>query len=264
VSWQEPWKQEAGAGLRFRKVKELAPRKRLKSREGWTGHRLETLDVPVATPGDSEWAVAIILGTPTRYGQPAARPKQFMDTTGPLWGQGKLIDNCCLIFAIWYMQSDPMATKSYSPQDALAKAMSYCAYQERSRKEVREKLHSFGIEDDDEAERILEKLTKDNFLNEERFAKAFAGGKFRMKKWGRVKIRAELKMHGLSAEVIRKGMEEIDPDDYEQTLRDLTEKKNAQEREPEPMLRKQKLIRYLLSKGYEQDLAWDAVNGLEE
>jgi regulatory protein len=157
-----------------------------------------------------------------------------------------------------------MANKSYSPQDAMAKAMSYCAYQERSRKEVREKLHSFGIEDDDEVERILEKLTKDNFLNEERFAKAFAGGKFRMKKWGRIKIRAELKMHGLSAEVIRKGMEEIDPHDYEQTLLDLTVKKNAQERESEPMLRKQKLIRYLLSKGYEQDLAWDAVNGLEE
>jgi regulatory protein len=68
--------------------------------------------------------------------------------------------------------------KTYSPQDAMAKAMSYCAYQERSRKEVREKVQSFGIEDDDEVEKILEKLTKDNFLNEERFAKAFAGAGF--------------------------------------------------------------------------------------
>jgi regulatory protein len=85
-----------------------------------------------------------------------------------------------------------------------------------------------------------------------------------MKKWGRHKIRAELKMHGLPAELIRKAMDEIDPDEYEQTLRELTAKKNALERESEPMLRKQKLVRYLLSKGYEQDLAWDAVNGLEE
>jgi regulatory protein len=158
----------------------------------------------------------------------------------------------------------PKPQKTYSPQDALAKAMSFCAYQERSRKEVREKLYSFGLEDDDEVESILDRLTKDNFLNEERFAKAFAGGKFRMKKWGRIKIRAELKMHGLSAELVRKGLEEIDPDDYESTLRDLVEKKDAQEREADPMIRKQKLIRYLLGKGYEQDLAWDAVNGLKE
>ncbi len=158
----------------------------------------------------------------------------------------------------------PKPQKTYSPQDALAKAMSFCAYQERSRKEVREKLYSFGLEDDDEVESILDRLTRDNFLNEERFTKAFAGGKFRMKKWGRIKIRAELKMHGLSAELVRKGLEEIDPDDYESTLRDLAVKKNAQEREADPIIRKQKLVRYLLGKGYEQDLAWDAVNGLED
>jgi regulatory protein len=157
----------------------------------------------------------------------------------------------------------PKTPKTYSPQDALAKAMGFCAYQERSRKEVREKLYSFGLEDDDEVESILDKLTKDNFLNEERFAKAFAGGKFRMKKWGRLKIRLELKGHGLPPELVRKGLEAIDPDDYESTLRDLAEKKNAQEREADPLVRKQKLLRYLLGKGYEQDLAWDAVNGLE-
>jgi regulatory protein len=157
----------------------------------------------------------------------------------------------------------PKTPKTYSPQDALAKAMSFCAYQERSRKEVRDKLYSFGLEDDDEVESLLDKLTKDNFLNEERFAKAFAGGKFRMKKWGRHKIRMELKAHGLPPELVRKGLEEIDPDDYESTLRDLAEKKNAQEREADPLVRKQKLLRYLLGKGYEQDLAWDAVNGLE-
>ncbi len=151
--------------------------------------------------------------------------------------------------------------KTYSPQDALAKAMSYCAYQERSRSEVREKLLSYGL-DEDQTEQALDKLVADNFLNEERFAKAFAGGKFRMKKWGRIKIRAELKMHGLSSQIIGKGLEEIDPDDYEQTLRQLAEKKSAEERDPNPLLRKNKIVRYLMGKGYESDMVWDAVNDL--
>lgn len=153
------------------------------------------------------------------------------------------------------------SSKIYSPQDALAKAMGFCAYQERSRQEVREKLLSYGL-DEDEAEKALDRLVADNFLNEERFAKAFAGGKFRMKKWGRIKIKAELKMHGLSSQIIGKGMEEIDPDDYEQTLRQLAEKKSREERDPNPMVRKNKVARYLMSKGYEGDLVWDAVNDL--
>ncbi len=69
-------------------------------------------------------------------------------------------------------------------------------------------------------------------------------------------------MHGLSSQVIGKGMEEIDPDDYEQTLRQLAEKKSREERDPNPMIRKNKIARHLMSKGYESDLVWDAVNDL--
>ncbi len=82
----------AGAEVRFRKVKELAPEEAIKSNEGWAAHRLETQAVEEATNGDLEWADAIILGTPTRYGLPAAQLKQFIDGTGGLWARGALND----------------------------------------------------------------------------------------------------------------------------------------------------------------------------
>lgn len=82
----------AGAEVRVRKVRELAPEEAIASNQGWSAHRLETQDVPEATLDDLEWADAIIMGAPTRYGLPAAQLKQFLDTTGPLWGQGKLVN----------------------------------------------------------------------------------------------------------------------------------------------------------------------------
>ena len=84
--------QQAGAEVRFRKVRELAPEEAINSNQGWSAHRLETQHVPEASLDDLEWADAIILGTPTRYGLPTAQLKQFIDTTGGLWGQGKLIN----------------------------------------------------------------------------------------------------------------------------------------------------------------------------
>lgn len=89
---------QAGAEVRVRKVKELAPEEAIASNEGWSSHRLETQDVPEATLADLEWADAIILGAPTRYGMPAAQLKQFIDTTGPLWGQGKLVNKIASSF----------------------------------------------------------------------------------------------------------------------------------------------------------------------
>ena len=81
-----------GAEVRVLKVRELAPEEAIASNQGWAAHRLETQDVPEATLADLEWADAIIMGAPTRYGMPAAQLKQFLDTTGPLWGQGKLVN----------------------------------------------------------------------------------------------------------------------------------------------------------------------------
>ncbi|GAB3639461.1 NAD(P)H:quinone oxidoreductase [Spirosoma arcticum] len=84
--------KQAGAEVRLLKVKELAPEEAIASNEGWSAHRLETQNIPEATLDDLEWADAIILGSPTRYGLPSAQLKQFIDTTGPLWGQGKLVN----------------------------------------------------------------------------------------------------------------------------------------------------------------------------
>lgn len=84
--------KQAGAEVRVLKVKELAPEEAIASNEGWSSHRLETQAIPEATLDDLEWADAIILGTPTRYGLPSAQLKQFLDTTGSLWGQGKLVN----------------------------------------------------------------------------------------------------------------------------------------------------------------------------
>ncbi len=84
--------REAGAEVRFRKVHELAPEEAVKSNQGWYDHALMTEDVPEASLEDLEWADAYVFGTPTRFGNVSAQLKQFMDTTGPLWAEGKLAD----------------------------------------------------------------------------------------------------------------------------------------------------------------------------
>ncbi|MEU4792759.1 NAD(P)H:quinone oxidoreductase [Micromonospora tulbaghiae] len=83
---------EAGAEVRLRKVRELAPDEAIRSNSGWQAHRLETQDVMEAQPDDLSWADVIIMGSPTRYGMIAAQLKQFIDTTGPLWAAGALAD----------------------------------------------------------------------------------------------------------------------------------------------------------------------------
>ena len=89
---------EAGAEVRFRKVHELAPEAAVKSNEGWSAHSLESQDVEEATNDDLTWADAVIFGTPTRYGLPAAQLKQFLDMTGPLWASGALVNKVCSSF----------------------------------------------------------------------------------------------------------------------------------------------------------------------
>lgn len=83
---------EAGARTRLRKVRELAPEEAIKSNQGWYDHSLETQDVLEAQLEDLEWADAYVFGTPTRFGNVSAQLKQFLDTTGGLWFQGKLAD----------------------------------------------------------------------------------------------------------------------------------------------------------------------------
>ncbi|WP_428654287.1 regulatory protein RecX [Runella sp.] len=143
---------------------------------------------------------------------------------------------------------------------ALLKAASFCAYQERTVKETRQRLNDWELSEE-EIVWVLEELKAQNYLNEERFARAFAGGKFRVKKWGRLKIRQEMKLKGVPNDLIQKGLTEIDGDDYEAVLRDLLEKK-ARSLRGEPTAVKQKLVRFALSRGFESDIVWDLLKSI--
>ncbi len=148
--------------------------------------------------------------------------------------------------------------KTYTYSEAKVKAMAYCAYQERSQQQLRDKLYEYGLTPD-EVENLIADLIGENFLNEERFAKAYAGGKFRIKQWGRYKIQQGLKQHRISDYCIRKGMNEIDPEEYYNTLRMLLQKKKDGLREKDSFTLNSKLARYAISKGFEQDLVWEAI-----
>ncbi|TDB63427.1 regulatory protein RecX [Arundinibacter roseus] len=145
----------------------------------------------------------------------------------------------------------------------LQKAASYCAYQERTQDELRQKLKTWGVWGD-EAEELIAELVSQNYLNEERFAKTYAGGKFRMKQWGKRRISQELTRRGLTDYTIQQGMKEIDDESYLSTLNVLLTKKNAalQKTESSALQRKQKLARYALSKGYESEAVWKLINEL--
>jgi regulatory protein len=143
-------------------------------------------------------------------------------------------------------------------KEALIKAANFCAYQERTQKEVRSRLAELDVLGDD-SEEIIVWLIENNYLNEERFSRIFAGSKFRQKKWGRIKIRQELKMRGVSDYCLRAGMSEIDGDDYMITLEEIIEKKSREIKDTDKLVRKQKLVRFALSRGFEQDLVFDVV-----
>ncbi len=138
-------------------------------------------------------------------------------------------------------------------KDVLRKAAMFCAYQERTQQEVRDRLKEWNVFGDD-AEEVIAELIQQNYLNEERFAKAFAGGKFRVKGWGRRKIKQHLQQRGISGYNFEQAMKEIAPDDYRSTLTDLLDKKRRTIRDSNPLIIKQKLVRYALSKGYESEL----------
>ncbi len=105
-----------------------------------------------------------------------------------------------------------MLPQRVTPQQALPKIKQFCAYQERCHSEVKDKLYGYGLSKND-VEELLSKLVEDNFLNEERFAIAFAGGKFRIKQWGRIKIRYELRQKQVSDYCVKKALASIDDDD---------------------------------------------------
>ena len=150
----------------------------------------------------------------------------------------------------------------YSLLEAKHKIESWCAYQERCDQEIRIKLRSWSM-DPEHIDILIADLIKNNFLNEERFAEAYVSGKFRIKKWGRVKIRQHLKQKNISAYSINKALATIDDEEYMKTIHDLLESKSRLIKAPpargsragkDKWDRMNKLKRFLASKGYETEL----------
>lgn len=156
------------------------------------------------------------------------------------------------------MSNEPQ-NKRYTPLQAKEKIVHYCAWQERCHYEVAQKLYSFGL-NSSEVNEIISFLITENYLNEERFAIQYAGGKFRMNQWGKSKIKQALRQKRVSDYCIRKGLETIDENDYALTFERLKDKKLISlKSEKNIFTKKRKLQDYLLQKGYEFDLIQDAL-----
>jgi regulatory protein len=155
-----------------------------------------------------------------------------------------------------------MSFPTFTAEQAVPKIKQYCAYQERCHAEVRDKLYSFGLRKT-EVEEIISELITENYLNEERFAIHFAGGKFRMKQWGKIKIKQALKAKQVSDYCIRKALKEIDSKEYQKTFQKLGEQKlKTLKSERNIFIKKRKMQDFLLQKGFEMEMIREAINRL--
>lgn len=150
-------------------------------------------------------------------------------------------------------------SKTYTVDEARKKLESYCAYQERCHKEVKAKLKDMRMIPE-AIDKIMVHLIEHNFLNEERFAKAYVRGKFRIKKWGKNKLVRELKFRDISKYSIESALKEIDLDDYYKTLDELTKKRIEEVKEKNPYKKKKKVADYLFYRGWESQLVYEKLN----
>ena len=151
-----------------------------------------------------------------------------------------------------------MLYNKLTKEQALQKLRHFCGYQERCHSEVKEKLYNLGVFKKDHDE-IVAALIEEKYLNEERFAIAFAGGKFRLKQWGRVKIEYELKQKQVSSYSIKKALKQIDEEVYLRVLNKLAEEKYVALKDKQFLVRKKKTMNYLAGKGFEMELVKEVV-----
>ncbi len=146
---------------------------------------------------------------------------------------------------------------------ALDKSEKYCAYQERCQSEVRNKLYEWGMHSK-EVESIIAELITNQFINEERFARAYANGKFRIKQWGRIKIKIELKKRKLSDYCINAALKDIPENEYLEMLKKLILKKAKLTKNTNTYVYKNKLAEFAISKGYENNLVWEVIEKMKD
>lgn len=172
---------------------------------------------------------------------------------GGLWA-------CAAIFSFSFVQ---MYRKQLTPEQALQKLRHYCGYQERCHSEVKEKLYSLGVWKKDHDE-IVSTLIEQGYLNEERFALSFASGKFRIKQWGKTKIKYELKQRQVSDYCIKQALTQINDEEYLSVLKKMAEEKYDSLKNEQYLIRKKKTIDYLLQRGFEMSLVNDAIKKEEK
>jgi len=151
--------------------------------------------------------------------------------------------------------------KPYTLKEATKVLEHYCAYQERCHKEVKEKLQNMHMIPE-VIDTIMVHLIEHNFLNEERFAKAFVSGKFRIKKWGKHRLTQELKRKEISPVIIRKSLAEIDESVYLETFNDLAQKRVETIKETNKLKKRKKFVNYFLYRGWESHLVYEKANTL--
>ncbi len=149
------------------------------------------------------------------------------------------------------------------PKEALEKLRKYCAYQERSHADVNQKMWDLKLPMEWRDDIVLA-LMKENFLNEERFARTYARGKFNIKKWGKVKITEGLKKHEVSKKCIQLALTEIDEDEYQKVLRQTIEDKRADLKEKNPWKRRSAIYRFALQRGFESSLIQEEMKRYED
>lgn len=145
------------------------------------------------------------------------------------------------------------SVKTYTLKEAKLALENYCIYQDRCHKEVEEKLSKMRLIPEI-IEEVITHLIQEKYLNETRFSQSFARGKFRIKKWGKQRITQELKFRKISAYNIKKGLEEIDAEEYFKTFEELLLKKIDNTKETNPYKKKKKIYDYLVRMGYESNL----------
>jgi len=153
------------------------------------------------------------------------------------------------------------SSKVYTVNEAQKRLEHYCAYQERCHKEVTQKLYDMKMIPE-ARDQIIVHLLQHNFLNEERFAKAFVRGKFRIKKWGKQRLQLELRRKDINKTLINIALKEIDNDEYYDTFNSLAERKLETIREPNAQKKRKKLADYLFYRGWESEMVYDKIREL--
>jgi regulatory protein len=148
------------------------------------------------------------------------------------------------------------------PATLLQKIQHYCAFRERCTREVTDKLREWKVKPE-LIESTIARLKKEKFLDDERFAKAFARGKFRIKKWGRNRVVHELKTRNIPGELIIAGLSEIDEEEYLMVLKDLILKKKNEIKSGKSVNIRNKIINFVSSRGYEMQLILEAIHELK-